>query len=413
MGLSKTIVLVSSGQPSANPRLVKEAISLQKAGCEVTVIYVPISPWADVFDKQLIQSHPQIKFVKTGYHPDHHQWLYKWARFRRKVNSYLTRFIGDTINAADYSTILFGQELLKAAKQHKADLYIAHNLGALPAAVKASCFHKAKVGFDAEDFHRGEFIENSFGKKQAEFIEHKFFPLINYLTVSSPLIGEAYKQIFPELTPIVIKNVFPLSKLKVLPANDESSTLNLFWFSQTIGKKRGIECIIEALGMLRYKPIQLTLLGNVSIEIKKYFLELAYSAGLTQDIIHFVAPVNEKELFKIASKFDIGLSAEVPYCLNREYCLTNKIFTNLIAGNALVLSDTQAQKEFICEHTGVGMLYKQDDPSSLASVLHFYYENKDILLSHQKNARELAEKELNWEIESKKFVNLIHFLFKV
>jgi glycosyltransferase involved in cell wall biosynthesis len=403
----KKIVFITSGQPSANPRLVKEAITLSQAGFKVKVVYVPISPWADQFDKLLFNNYPQIVFFKAGYHPLLDKWLFKLVRLRRKLLSKLFEIIGDYLNLVDYSTILFGQELFKISIQYKADLYIAHNLGALPAAVKVAHFHKAKVGFDAEDFHRGEFAKNSLERKQTELIENKYFPLIDYLSVASPLIGYAYKKIFPEISPVIINNVFPLSRLGSQSYVRKTLGLHLFWFSQTIGKTRGLECIIEAIGLVKDLPIHFTLLGNASSDMKEYILQLVSEAGLNKEQIHFLDPVPEGELIKVASKFDIGLASEVPYCLNREYCLTNKIFTYLIAGNALALSDTKAQKEFLVEYPGIGMLYKHDDPRSLSSVLRFYAENRETLSTHQNNARELAEKKLNWEMESKKLLTIV------
>jgi len=54
----KKIVIVSSGQPSANPRIVKEAVAFSETGYQVKVIYCSLSPWADEFDKKLFS---QIK----------------------------------------------------------------------------------------------------------------------------------------------------------------------------------------------------------------------------------------------------------------------------------------------------------------------------------------------------------------
>jgi glycosyltransferase involved in cell wall biosynthesis len=101
------------------------------------------------------------------------------------------------------------------------------------------------------------------------------------------------------------------------------------------------------------------------------------------------------------------LESEIPYCLNREYCLTNKIFTYLLAGIALILSNTEAQKKFLQKYPGIGTLYNYDEPQSLALVLQYYIENKGVLAIHQENARRLAKEKLNWEVESKKFKNLV------
>lgn len=404
--MSKVITLISSGQPSANPRLVKEAVALNNEGYNVTVIYVPISPWADEFDKELFRTHPTIKFVRAGYHIESQGWSYRWSRFRRKLLVSLYKFTGDQFNIADYSTALFGQELLKEAIRQKADLYIAHNLAALPAAVKAARLHGARVGFDAEDFHRGEFSNTGIEKTLTILIENKYIPHLDYLSVASPLIGKAYAEIFPELNPLIINNVFT-AKVSPPKVNNSSSALRLFWFSQTIGIGRGIETIIRAMGQLNDLPVSLTLLGNISPEMKKYLLKIADESAVPMSSLIFNPPVAEAEIFIIASQHDIGLGGEIPDCLNREYCLTNKIFTYLLAGNALVLSDTQAQKKFLDDYPAVGSIFRSEEPESLASVLRLYANEPDLLVTHRMNAREIALNELNWEKEKKKFIDKV------
>ncbi|MEY3350987.1 MAG: hypothetical protein RIQ50_1098, partial [Bacteroidota bacterium] len=48
----KRLVFVTSAQPAANPRLVKELRWISRFNFTITVIYAPISPWADEFDIQ-------------------------------------------------------------------------------------------------------------------------------------------------------------------------------------------------------------------------------------------------------------------------------------------------------------------------------------------------------------------------
>ncbi|MDP9048072.1 MAG: hypothetical protein M3N14_08035, partial [Bacteroidota bacterium] len=49
----KKIVLISVGQPSTNPRIVKEANILTLAGYDVYVIYSFWTQWAQLADKQI------------------------------------------------------------------------------------------------------------------------------------------------------------------------------------------------------------------------------------------------------------------------------------------------------------------------------------------------------------------------
>ncbi|MEO6850572.1 MAG: hypothetical protein ABI203_06320, partial [Mucilaginibacter sp.] len=71
----KKILLVSSGQPSLNPRLVKEADSLADAGYNVTVLYAYWNDWGTKFDTDLIAS-KQWKAICAGGSPGQKKFIY-------------------------------------------------------------------------------------------------------------------------------------------------------------------------------------------------------------------------------------------------------------------------------------------------------------------------------------------------
>src|ERR1035437_10600178 len=52
------ICLLAPGQPSVDPRLVKEADALHEAGHEVQVLCSHMIPWADATDGELLQTRP-------------------------------------------------------------------------------------------------------------------------------------------------------------------------------------------------------------------------------------------------------------------------------------------------------------------------------------------------------------------
>jgi hypothetical protein len=92
-----------------------------------------------------------------------------------------------------------------------------------------------------------------------------------------------------------------------------------------------------------------------------------------------------------------------PY--NRDICLTNKIFTYLLAGNAIIFSETSAQKKFNIENN-VGNIYKHDNIEELVKCINFYRDSKN-LETHKAHNKHLAETKFNWELESIKLLQLI------
>ena len=403
---SKKIVFVSSGQPSANPRLVKEAIALNFSGYTVTVIYCPLSPWADAFDQELFLSNNNIKWIKVGYHYKNNKWKYRYARFRKKYWSYVYRITGNKWDAAIRSEVLFSQELNKEVKKHYAVIYIGHNLGALPSIVKAAKKNGTKAIFDFEDFHRGEVNKNSKVWLKTLETENKYVPFLHSATAASPLINLKYKNLYPSIPITTINNCFPLQYAQTETKDIPPQPIKMFWFSQTIGKNRGLETVIKAMG--KVKNIELTLLGNCSPTIKDYFVSCAQLNNTNTQKIHFLAPVSESEIPTISSEYHIGLSTEIPTTINRDICLTNKIFMYMLAGNAIIFSNTKAHSLLLKQYNNIGKLFKWDDADELADVLNAYIYNTDLLTTHRRNSLHLSKTVFNWDTEKNIYLDYVH-----
>jgi glycosyltransferase involved in cell wall biosynthesis len=405
--MEPTICLISSAQPSANPRLLKEAKALFYNGYKVNVIWCPISPWADNFDKQLFKNYQEINWVQAGYHAKYQPLGYWYARIRQKIWQLIYKLIGNHFDAAIKSLVLYSQELSVLALQHKADIFIGHNLGALPAILKASKRHKAKSIFDFEDYHRGESLVTSLQNQMVIDVENKYIPLISSATTASPAISNTYKKIFPDKLITTINNCFPVEyaihTIKTIP----QIPLKLFWFSQYIGKKRGLETVLEAISLLSEHKVSITLLGSCSSEMKTYFLSLASSFQLEPNQLVFMGSIDEKDIVGIVSTHHIGIVAEYGHIQNRNLCLTNKIFMYLLSGNALVLSDTSAHVEFINNHSEIGMTFKQENAEDLSNILTKYIDQPDLLNQHRIKSLKLGREKLNWDVEKSIFLSNI------
>jgi glycosyltransferase involved in cell wall biosynthesis len=306
----------------------------------------------------------------------------------------------------DYSLARTSFLLLNKASRQKADLYIAHTLGALPAASKAAIKRNVPFGFDAEDYHSGESTTPSM--QRTINLQNKYFPKLSYLTAASPLIAEAYHQLFPQLTPVIINNVFSKRYLlSKFPPYKKGDVLKLFWFSQTIGRERGIEDIIIAIGKSGSEKIQCTLLGDCSDELRSYLLQLAEHNNLKTGQIIFSYPVEPDHIFSIASEHHIGLATETGKDENNKRALSNKIFTYLLSGMAVVASNTPAQEKFMKEYAGIGKVYNTGDTEQLGDIFLSFLNNDHELNNCRSTSIDLASDKLNWENESGKFLSVV------
>jgi glycosyltransferase involved in cell wall biosynthesis len=397
---SGKVVMLSAGQPSLNPRLVKEADSLCNAGYNVTVLYCYWNHWGANFDKQLIPT-KKWKAIQVGGDPENKPLVY----FFSKVIFRFAVFVCDRTKGkilADVAIARPAYMLNREAKKHKADIYIAHHLGALPAAITASKAHNKPCGFDAEDFHRNE-TSNDITNADVVFnttVENKYFPQLSYLTVSSPQIANAYRQIFVDAKPTVLLNVFPKSDCKVI---DSSGPLKLLWFSQTIGPNRGLDDVLAALQMLNKDWFELHLLGS-QLPHNADFINDILNSGIT---VKLHAPIHPDKITAFANQFDIGLALEPGFSINNNLALSNKIFTYLQAGLAIVASETNAQKEFLSDNPTIGRTYATGNIKAMAAILTDYYQNKLLLRMTKNEALRLGHELYNWEAESLKFLEIV------
>ncbi len=395
---AKQVCLITTGHIASNPRLIKEASSLSNAGYKVHVVFTQYMEYLVAEDMRILSRHQNWTYEQLLWTP-----TFKILRFKSAVIQKFARWICPIINVNKFLINRNYTWQVKAAIKIKADLYIAHNLGALPIAVNAAKRNQAKCGFDAEDFHRNE-ISNDLGAMDVKLktaIEDQYLNQVDYITAASPLISKAYRQFYPDLNPKVINNVFEVKNQPELNDNINPK-LRLFWFSQTIGKNRGLEDVIEALNQMENPLIELHLLGSLSLQDANYFNQLAHFD------IKYYPPIYANEIFELAGKFDLGLALELNKPFNRDICLTNKIFTYLISGLPIVASNTKAQVQFISENKNIGKLYPVGDVNALADIITEFFNDRKLLNDYRRNAFNLAKSKYNWELEQGKFLKIIH-----
>ena len=401
----KKVVLITTGQPSTNPRIVKEADALHAAGYDVTVLYCFFINWAYEKDILLLQKVPW-KYKMLGGSPFEKKSIYLLSRIRCKAAGKLIRFLGHSFLFAERTQARAYDELLHAAKKINADWYIGHNLGALAVAVNAAKYNNASAGFDFEDYYKGEpQPDDKHNLKRIAWLENRYLSGLKYYSTSSEMITAAVRKDHPFFKGkiITLLNAFSLAQqppYREKGAGDES--LQLFWFSQTIGNNRGLEILIKALVLLNDASIHVTLAGRCTEEMSKYLKSNA-AENLTN--IHFAGIIQPEDLPFFSSQFDVGMAIEMQEPLNRNFCLTNKIFTYLLAGNAIIFSETTMQEIFNRRYK-VGESFKPNDTHELAEKIK-YYKNYRILNKQKFYNYQIAKSTLNWDMESKNLIGLL------
>jgi len=247
------ICIITTGQPSTNPRVVKEADALTEDGYEVIVLGAFWSKWALQYDKTILKSRKWV-FHYVGGVPAINPFKYLYTRARNRISIRLLKIFSKNLKIQKCSLSRVLPELESEVQKINADLYIAHYPPSLNAAYKAAKKYNSVFGFDAEDFHTDNIDlgkSKSYVSSIIEKIEAESLPVCAYITAASEVISEAYKKKYKIPKPLQILNVFPLSdRPRKIEYNSINRPLTLYWFSQTIGPDRGLEDIINAMGTL-------------------------------------------------------------------------------------------------------------------------------------------------------------------
>lgn len=394
------IAIVTPGHLASNPRVVKEAEALTGAGHDIEIVHGQSVTWLVDADTRLARPEWRVLTVAFGAGVAgrvRHSWQSGVSRLAGAAMS-----CGGSASFADLAISPVASDLASAAEKIPADLYIAHYTTALPAAARAAARHGAAYAFDAEDFHPGDWPDIPEHDDRRELIgavESRHLPGAAYITAAAPGIAEAYAERYRIRRPSVVLNVF--SKTSAPPAANCSGSVSpgpsIYWFSQTIGPDRGLECAVSALACARSRP-HLYLRGHLAPGYANRLDILAKRGGVA-DRLHILPVAPPEAMVALAAPYDIGLVAETGATYNRRIALTNKLFAYMLAGLPSVISDVFAHRQFAKDADGAVVLYETDNPPSLAVALDSLLTDPARLAMARMCAYDLGQNRYNWERE--------------
>jgi glycosyltransferase involved in cell wall biosynthesis len=401
---------MTPGHVSTNPRLVKEADALSESGHEVRVIAADYLGWAQAADTDFSNRSWRLE-EKLRFGPRAPLSM-RVKQAVRQRGARLCAKLGvrsEVIDSAACHPI--GADLIEAGRRTPADLYVAHYVAALPAAAHAAKLNGALYAFDAEDFHLGDLPDvpqHAFEKSLIRAIEGRYLPGCAYVTASSPGIAEAYARTYGIAKPTVVLNVFPRPQAAHMATSRGSASPgpSIYWFSQTIGRNRGLECAVHAIGRARSKP-HLYIRGNPDGQFVDTLRCIAKNEG-TDHQLHFLAPRAPSEMERLAAIYDVGLSGETGHTENRRIALTNKLFSYLLAGIPILMADVPAHLAFATDLKKCAQLYSIDDADELAQVMDNWFLDDVALKTARFAAWELGRTRFNWEYEKERFLDRVN-----
>jgi hypothetical protein len=402
------ICLITPGHVASTPRLVKSADALSEAGYGVHVVAGAPFPPADRLDAEILS---KAKWAYTRVETRTGAAVF----FRKAVRKLLRRFLrsSGTLSSRMAARAHFAESpnLVRSAARIPARLFIGHCIPGLYAAAAAAVIRGSKHGFDIEDYHDAETPEavaDPVERRVRSLLQSELLPGCSVLTCAAPLIGTKYKEVY-NVDPTTLLNVFPLSQAPTVPALPKSITednpATFYWFSQTVGRGRGLENVIRIMGEMR-TPTEMHLRGFVSPEYAEALRRAARAAGLRRPI-RFLEPGSPNEMARLAAGADIGLSVEEGSPLNKDICLPNKIFVYILAGIPQLLSSTTAQKALAAELPDAVILADMARTRETATQLDAFFSDPERVARSRNSAWNLSRTRFNWDAEKEILIRLV------
>ncbi|VBB43075.1 Glycosyl transferase group 1 [uncultured Paludibacter sp.] len=277
----------------------------------------------------------------------------------------------------------------------KSDILISNDTDTLIANYLASVIRKKKLIFDAHELFPEvpELVNRKFVKKFWTKIEDIIFPKLRYSYTVCQSIADYYNSKY-RINMEVIRNVPYLQKNDNQKDNKEIKTI-IYQGALNIG--RGLEWIIQAIPFINNVQLIIIGEGDISDKLKQQVKSLNLS-----DRVIFKGKINPENLKSFTASADLGLCLLENKGLSYYYSLPNRIFDYIHAEIPVLATDFPEIRNIV-EKNKIGILINHYEPEYLAEAI-----NKILLEEFDTSHFSDLAKELCWENEEKKLMEIIH-----
>jgi glycosyltransferase involved in cell wall biosynthesis len=365
------IVLLTGNSLCHNPRAMKEATALARAGYGVDVLGAWLDPEFKARDEHLLKQLPfRFTPVIDVTVPGARAGLARLVQRARRKTAQLTYDLTGVQNPLQLGHGL--GRMLRLAFNIPAQLYLAHSEPCL-AVARTLLRAGRRVGVDMEDWFSEDLLPEARRHRPLGLLRSLERELLSrgvHASCPSRAMSGALAAAYGCPPPTVVYNAFAWSDRHVHEAMSRDSPPraipSLHWFSTTLGSGRGLEELLGAIELLD-RDFVLHLRGRPASGFAEW-IETRIPERL-RDRVQLHPLVANDQLLPCIAEHDIGFAGEQPECRSRDLTVTNKILHYLLAGLAVVASDTKGQSEVAAQAPRAVLLYPAGDVRALAATL--------------------------------------------
>jgi glycosyltransferase involved in cell wall biosynthesis len=408
-GQKPTIVLLTGSSLCHNPRAVKEASALARAGYRVCVLGAWADPDFKARDQLLIEDLPFAfipVFDLTA--PGLHNAIsrFGWRAGKRAADTWYDLTGWQSSRQLGFAT----ERMFRHALSMSADLYLAHSEPCLYVAARLLRCGR-RVGVDMEDWFSEDLLPEARRHRPLRLLRELEGELLSrgaYASCPSQAMSAALAAEYACPPPTAVYNAFAWSDRQALDgtAADRRNRKipSVYWFSTTLGPGRGLDDLLAALPLLRH-DVEIHLRGDPAPGFEQS-VRARVPEGWRERIYIHPLVTNDQLLPRIA-EHDIGFAGETTQCRSRDLTVTNKILHYLLGGLAIVASDTSGQREVARQALAAVHLYPSGDARALAERLDALLASSEALARAKAVALAAAQRVFCWERQERVLIEAV------
>lgn len=389
--------MITHDAPYIDRRILLEARALSRHGYDVSIVHPYGSPEED-FDGI------GIRFVSVIDLNDKNL-KNRLSRFKKTVRKLapvsLHRFLKKVYFSLQGSSVIeYYDALLREAMAQKYDIYMAHDLPALPIAHAAAQHYGARLVYDAHEFYLGQSTIPPSRKAFLQELEARLIPDVDLMFTVNEDIAHLYESRYP-IPPIeilynavdTVSDETPVDLHARLGIDRETK---IILFQGGFIEGRNLDRLVESA---QYLPdrIVIVMLGYAYLEQK--LKKIARKTEVLGKKIFFLDRVPQKELIAYTAGADYGIIPYPDIDLNTQYCTPNKFFEFLSAGLPIIANERLVTVGNLLKKYNLGMTIPFDIPQAAAEGIVRAVETLNDDFLRQNSAKALEE--LSWDAQEK------------
>jgi len=304
---------------------------------------------------------------------------------------------------AEYNIRLFFLLLFK-----KSDVLFSNDLDTLLPNYLVSLIKRQPLIYDSHELYTEvpELIGRPLVKYIWTKIEAFIVPKLKFMITVNQSIADIFTDKY-KINIAIIRNIPMPIPMENKPSKEElgyeKNDFLIILQGAGINIDRGAEEALEAMKFVFDAKLLIIGSGDVFEKLKKKRISFHL-----EDKVQIIDKLPYKELMKYTAIADLGLSLDKDTNLNYRYSLPNKVFDYIHAGIPVLVSQLPELMHLV-DNYQIGACVRNINPQCIADRINAIKSNKQFLAEWRKNLV-LAQKELNWELEKKKY---LEFLGKV